>query len=175
MQGILISNIRLHNRHCGSMAHQIPHVFVGTSLIDMYTKCGSIEDAQRVFNRMATWNVVSWNAMILGLVKCGQAHRALGLSWQLQHEGVQPDSVTFVGKLNACATLGALEEGRHIHEQIVENACEFDIFVGSSLFDMYAKCGVMRMHREYSNGRKHCVVSWNAMILGHVKHWHGGY
>ncbi len=129
---------------------------------------------QRVFNRMTTCNVVSWNAMILGLVKCGQAHRALGLSWQMQREGVQPDSVTFVGMLNACATLGALEEGRHIHEQIVQNGCEFDIFVGSSLFDMYAKCGVIEdAHRVFKRMKTHNVVSLNAMILGHVKHGHG--
>jgi pentatricopeptide repeat protein len=149
-------------------------VFVGTSLIDMYTKCGGIEDAQRVFNRMATCNVVSWNAMILGLVKCGQAHRTLGLSGQIQREGVQPDSVTFVGMLNACATLGALEEGRHIHEQSVQNGCESDIFVGSSLFDMYAKCGVTEDAQRVFKWMKTCnVVSWNAMILGHVKHGHG--
>ncbi len=149
-------------------------VFVGTNLIDMYTKCGHIEDVQRVFNRMATCNVVSWNALILGLVKCGQAHRALGLSWQMQCEGVQPDSVTFLGMLNACATLGALEEGRHIHEQIVQNGCESDIFVGSSLFDMYAKCRVIEDAQRVFKQMKTCnVVSWNAMILGHVKHGHG--
>jgi pentatricopeptide repeat protein len=112
--------------------------------------------------------------MILGLVKCGQAHRALGLSWQMQREGVQPDSVTFVGMLNACATLGALEEGRHIHEQIVQNGCESDIFVGSSLFDMYAKCGVIEdAQRVFKRMKTHNVVSLNAMILGHVKHGYG--
>jgi pentatricopeptide repeat protein len=74
--------------------------------------------------------------------------------------------------LNACATLGALEEGRHI--QIVQNGCESDIFVGSSLFDMYAKCGVMEDAQRVFKRMKTCnVVSWNAMILGHVKHGMG--
>ncbi len=39
--------------------------------MDMYAKCGSIEDACRVFNRMSTRDVGTWNAMILGHVKCG--------------------------------------------------------------------------------------------------------
>jgi hypothetical protein len=48
-----------------------------------------------------------------------------------------------VGVLNACASLAALEEGRHAHEQIIESCFETDVFVGSSFVDMYAKCGSM--------------------------------
>jgi pentatricopeptide repeat protein len=54
-------------------------VFVGTSLVDMYAKCGSIENAWRVFNKMPSRNVVTWNAMILGHVKCRQGQKALEL------------------------------------------------------------------------------------------------
>jgi hypothetical protein len=46
----------------------------------MYAKCGSIEDAWRVFNRMAMHDVIAWSAMILGQVKCGQGHKVLELS-----------------------------------------------------------------------------------------------
>jgi pentatricopeptide repeat protein len=66
--------------------------------------------------------------MILGHVKCGQGQKALELFRQLQQEGVWPDSVTF-------------EEGSSVHEQIIQSGCECDVFVGSSLVDMYAKCG----------------------------------
>jgi len=76
-------------------------VFVGSRLVDMYAKCGSIEDAWRVFNKMPSQNVVTWSTMILGHVECGQGQKALGLFQQMQHEGVQPDSVTFVGVLKA--------------------------------------------------------------------------
>jgi pentatricopeptide repeat protein len=50
-------------------------------------------------------------------------------------------TVTFVAVLNACARVGALEVGRHVHEQIIGSGCESDVFVRSSLVDMYAKCG----------------------------------
>jgi pentatricopeptide repeat protein len=62
--------------------------FVGNSLVDMYAKCGSMEDACKVFNKMSSHNVVSWNAMILGHVKCEQAQKALELFQQMQEEGL---------------------------------------------------------------------------------------
>jgi pentatricopeptide repeat protein len=50
----------------------------------MYAKCGSIEDAWRVFKEMPSQNVVTWNAMVLGHVKCGQGQKALELFQQMQ-------------------------------------------------------------------------------------------
>ncbi len=79
--------------------------------------------------------------MILGHVQSGQGQKALELFRQMQQEGVQPNSVTFVGVLNAYASVVALEEGRCVHQQIVECGWDSDVFVGSSLVDMYAKCG----------------------------------
>jgi pentatricopeptide repeat protein len=56
---------------------------------------------------------------------------------------VQPDSVTFVGVLNACASVVAIEEGRCVHQQTIQSGLETDVFVANSLVDMYAKCGSM--------------------------------
>jgi len=82
----------------------------GSSLIDIYAKCG--RDAWRVFNKMLSQDAVTWNNMILGHVKCGQGQNAVALFQQMQQEGVQPDSVSFVGVLNACASMVAIEEGQ---------------------------------------------------------------
>ncbi|CAK9237433.1 unnamed protein product [Sphagnum troendelagicum] len=87
-------------------------VFVCNSLVDMYVKCGSIEEAWTVFEKMPSGNVVTWTTMILGHVQCRQGQKALELFEKMQQEGVQPDFVTFVGVLNACASILALEEGR---------------------------------------------------------------
>ncbi len=99
-------------------------VFVASSLVDMYEKCGSIEDAGSVFNKIPSWNMVTWSAVILGHLKCQQGQKALELFWQMQLEGVQPDSVTFVGVLNACAgvavcaSVALFKEGRCGHQHI---------------------------------------------------------
>jgi len=92
---------------------------VGNSLVDMYAKCGSMEEAWRVFNRIPSRDVVSWSMTIFGFVKCGQGQKALDLFQLMQKEGLQPNSLTFVGVLNACTSVGALEDGRHAHEQII--------------------------------------------------------
>jgi pentatricopeptide repeat protein len=56
--------------------------------VDMYAKCGNIEDAWRVFNKMLSQNVVTWTSMILGHVQCGQGQKALELFQCMQQEGV---------------------------------------------------------------------------------------
>jgi pentatricopeptide repeat protein len=145
-------------------------VFVCNSLVDMYAKCGSIEEAWTVFEKMPSRNVVTWTTIILGHVQCQQGQKALELFEKMQQEGVQPDSVTFVGVMNACASILALEEGRCVHQQIVEFGCDSDVSVGNSLVDMYAKCGSIEdAWRVFNKMRSQNVVTWNAMVLGHVK------
>jgi hypothetical protein len=62
----------------------------------------------------------------------------------MQQEGVQPDSVTFVQVLKASASnMVAIEEGRCVHQDIIQSGLESDVFVGSSFVNMYAKCGSM--------------------------------
>jgi pentatricopeptide repeat protein len=61
---------------------------------------------------MPSQDVVTWNNMILGDVKCGQGQKAVELFQQMQQEGVQPDSVSFVGVLNAHASMVVIEEGQ---------------------------------------------------------------
>ncbi len=143
-------------------------VFEGTSLVDMYAKCGSIEDAWRVFNKMPSQVAVTWTAMILGHMKCGQGQKALEVFQQMQQEVVKPNSVTFVGVLNACASVIVLEEARFVHQQIIESVLESDVFVGNSLVDMYAKCGSLEAAWiVFNKVPSRDMVTWSAMILGH--------
>jgi pentatricopeptide repeat protein len=126
-----------------------------------------MEDAQKVINKMPSWTVVSWTALITRHVKCGQGHKALELFEKMQQESVQPDPVTFIGLLNACASQLPLEEGRRIHQQIVQSGCESNIFVGNSLVDMYAKCRSMEeAWRLFNKMPLHNVVSCTALICG---------
>ncbi|CAK9193543.1 unnamed protein product [Sphagnum troendelagicum] len=149
-------------------------VFVGSSLVDMYAKCGRIEDAWKVFHKMPSRDVVTWNAVVLGHVKCGHEQKALELFQQMQQEGVRPNSVTFVGVLNACASVIALEEGRHVHQQIIQSGLESDVFVGSSLVDMYAKCGSIEdACRVFNKMPSRDVVTWTAILGGCAMHGHG--
>ncbi len=95
-------------------------VFVGCSMVDMYAKCGSMEDAQGVFSKMPSQDVNTWTAMILGHVKRSEGQKTLEMFQQMQ-QGVRPNFVIFVGVVNPCASLVALEEARHSHEQIIQS------------------------------------------------------
>lgn len=144
--------------------------YIGSSLIDMYAKCGNIENARQVFDNMSARDVVVWTAMIKGYTKCRQGHKALEIFREMQLSRVRPNPFTFAGILNACASIGALEEGRRVHAQIARSGLESDPFICSGLVDMYAKCGsIDDAWRVFNKWPVQDVVSWNAMIMGFAK------
>ncbi|CAK9275990.1 unnamed protein product [Sphagnum jensenii] len=77
----------------------------------MYAKCGSMEDAKRVFDKMPLWDVVSWNSILGGFAMNGHGKEALTYFEQMCEEGVQPDDITFVCLLSACRHSGLVHEG----------------------------------------------------------------
>eukprot|EP01018_Ginkgo_biloba_P019599 Gb_25046 [translate_table: standard] len=150
------------------------NVFVGNALVDMYAKCGSIQDAHHVFNKMSERNVVSWTAMIAGYSQNEHFYEALKLFRQMQLKGVKPNANTFTSVLPACANLAALEHGLKVHENIVRTGCLSDIFVGNALVDMYSKCGNLENACQvFDEMPKRNVVSWSSMIMGYAMHGHG--
>ncbi|CAM6059480.1 unnamed protein product [Sphagnum tenellum] len=81
-------------------------------------------------------SVFSWNTRLTKYFKAGQHHKTIEHFQQMQQQGMVPDSFTFIRVLNACASLRALEEGRHIHMQIVESCGELNVFLASGLIDI---------------------------------------
>ncbi|KAG0478492.1 hypothetical protein HPP92_013211 [Vanilla planifolia] len=96
------------------------HVFVGTALVDMYAKCGAIELAEKVFDRMTEKNRVTYTTMILGFGQHGLGDRALSLFKTMQSIGIKPDGVTFVALLSACSHSGLVEEGLAVYKLMQE-------------------------------------------------------
>ncbi|KAA8536253.1 hypothetical protein F0562_028731 [Nyssa sinensis] len=87
---------------------------LATALIDMYSKCGSLEKAKEVFDQMIAKDVVSINAMIMGLAINGEGEEALRLFSKFQEFGLHPNAGTFLGVICACNHSGLLEKGRQI-------------------------------------------------------------
>ncbi|CAK9226631.1 unnamed protein product [Sphagnum troendelagicum] len=98
-----------------------PDVSVGNALISMYSKCGSLDEASKVFHRMAHRDVVSWNAMISGNAHHGHCHEGLDLFEKMQLEGVRPDKVTFIAVLQACSHAGFIDLGRHYFCSMIQD------------------------------------------------------
>lgn len=84
---------------------------LGTALIDMYGKCGSIEKAYQLFSEMNGKNVFLWTAMIAAHAMEGQAEKAIDLYLEMEVTGTKPDHVTFIALLSACSHGGLVNEG----------------------------------------------------------------
>ncbi|KAL2494891.1 Pentatricopeptide repeat-containing protein [Forsythia ovata] len=92
---------------------------LGSALIDMYSKCGRIEDARRIFDHMPTKNVFSWTSMIDGYGKNGCPNEALDLfDGMITECRTGPNYVTFLGALSACAHAGLVAKGKEIFQSM---------------------------------------------------------
>ncbi|KAJ7532326.1 hypothetical protein O6H91_14G083400 [Diphasiastrum complanatum] len=147
------------------------NIFVGNALVDMYAKCGYVDEAYRVFSNLLEKDIVSWNAMIHGYVMHGLPRQALELCGKMQEEEIKPNSATIVSILKACGSLKAITEGRLIHELLVETCHLSNVLVGSALVDMYCKCGgVLEARQVFDTLPAKNLVVWNTMITGYNQH-----
>ncbi|KAK0604736.1 hypothetical protein LWI29_018935 [Acer saccharum] len=96
------------------------NVFVGSALIDMYSKCGSVKDARNVFDMIYAKNVASWNAMIGCYGKHGMVDASMELFERMQEEEMQPNEVTFIAVLSACSHGDLVEKGLKIFRSMKE-------------------------------------------------------
>eukprot|EP01018_Ginkgo_biloba_P018940 Gb_33111 [translate_table: standard] len=150
------------------------NVFLASALVDLYSKCGNIEDARQVFHSMFERDEVSWTAMIVGYAQNMLGEEALKLFCEMQRVGMKPNQFTFASVLTACTAIPALEQGRQIHTCIIRIGFDSDAFIGSALVDMYAKCGVVEDARQlFDKMAEPDGVSWNAMIAGYTQNMQG--
>ncbi|KAH7839914.1 hypothetical protein Vadar_010313 [Vaccinium darrowii] len=96
-------------------------VVVGTALIDMYSKCGSIVDAMSTFYKMEDKDVFTWTTAIGGLANFGYVKESLNLFNQMENEGVNPNEATFVYVLTACRQAGLVKEGCFLFTRLVRD------------------------------------------------------
>lgn len=124
--------------------HPTRDVVVGSALIDMYSKCGSVEDAYNVFESMQQRNVFSYSSMIAGFAMHGAANAALKLFHEMVRKGIKPNKVTFVGVLTACSHSGMVEQGRQIFASMEE---EFGVPPGvdhyACMVDLLGRAGCL--------------------------------
>ncbi|KAL5976537.1 hypothetical protein ACLOJK_020870 [Asimina triloba] len=178
---------------------------VENALITLYWKCGKVDDARRIFDKMVRRDVVSWNAILSGYVTYGhiaEAQRIFEtmpeknkLSWtvmisgfaqyglgeeglklfnRMREEGLEPCDFAFAGAITACAGLGALEQGRQFHAQLIQVGFNSSISTGNALVTMYARCGVVEAaHDVFLTMPFVDSVSWNAMIAALAQHGQG--
>ncbi|KAJ9684980.1 hypothetical protein PVL29_017131 [Vitis rotundifolia] len=147
------------------------NVFVGTALLDVYAKCGLVKDASLVFECMPERSDVTWSSMVAGYVQNELYEEALVLFHRAQAMGLEHNQFTISSALSACAARAALIEGKQVQAVLCKTGIGSNIFVISSLIDMYAKCGIIEeAYIVFSSVEEKNVVLWNAMISGFSRH-----
>ncbi|KAF3445599.1 hypothetical protein FNV43_RR10775 [Rhamnella rubrinervis] len=145
-------------------------IFIQSSLIDMYCKCGDIESGRQVFYRSKERNAICWTALMSGYVANGRLEQALRSIMWMQQEGFMPDVVTVATVLPVCAELRALKRGKEIHAYTVKNCFLPNAPIVSSLMVMYSKCGILDYSIKLFRGiEKKNVILWTAMIDSYVE------
>ncbi|XVF63169.1 hypothetical protein PTKIN_Ptkin09bG0066800 [Pterospermum kingtungense] len=139
-----------------------------------YINAGRIDEGRTFFKEMSERNHLTWTVMISGLAQNGFGEEGLKLFNQMKLEGFEPCDYAFTGAITSCAMLGALENGRQLHAQLVRLGFDSSLSAANALITMYARCGVMEAANVLFLTMP-CVdsVSWNAMIAALGQHGHG--
>ncbi|KAK9289707.1 hypothetical protein L1049_007866 [Liquidambar formosana] len=145
----------------------IADVFVVNALVSFYLRIGRTEEAESLFRRMQSRDLVSWNAIIAGYASNNEWLKALELFHQLfSLEMVKPDSITVLSILPACAHLHNLEVGKKIHGYILRHTgLRENTAVGNALISFYAKCNdIDAAFQTFLMISMRDLISWNAML-----------
>uniref|UniRef100_A0A7N0UJV8 Chlororespiratory reduction 4 n=1 Tax=Kalanchoe fedtschenkoi TaxID=63787 RepID=A0A7N0UJV8_KALFE len=143
-------------------------------MIDGYSKLGRVKDAEELFLLMPSRDLISWTAMINCYSQNKQFREALAVFDEMRGNGIVPDEVTMVTAISACAHLGALDIGKEIHFFALRNGFDIDVYLGSALIDMYAKCGCLNQSLVvFLKLKEKNLFCWNAVIDALAAHGYG--
>nr|CAB3469597.1 unnamed protein product [Digitaria exilis] len=143
---------------------------VQPTLLDMYAKCGEVEDARRMFDGLSYVDIVLWTTMIVGYTQNGNPLDALQLFLDKKFATIVPNSITMATVLSASAQIRDLSLGRSIHGISVKlGVADYDVVV-NALVVMYAKCqAVSEANSIFVRILNKDVVTWNSMIAGYAE------
>ncbi|KAL4592097.1 hypothetical protein LXL04_005080 [Taraxacum kok-saghyz] len=140
-------------------------VYICTALVDFYSKCGLLDDARQVFDKMSNRDIVAWNAMIAGSSLHGMYHKTIKLVQEMQEVGLSPNSSTIVAILPAIGEANELIQGKTVHGFCIRRIYDNSVVVGTGLLDMYAKCEHLNYTRKVFNTiTVKNEVTWSAMM-----------
>uniref|UniRef100_A0A7N2ML26 DYW domain-containing protein n=1 Tax=Quercus lobata TaxID=97700 RepID=A0A7N2ML26_QUELO len=137
---------------------------LGSALVDMYSKCGSIEKALQIFERLPRKNAITWSTIIGGLAMHGRANDALDYFSRMERSGVTPSDVTYIGVLSACSHAGRAGHLEEAEELILNMPIEPDDVIWKALL------GACKIHGNIEMGRRVAKV-----LMDMVPHDSGSY
>ncbi|KAK9116832.1 hypothetical protein Sjap_015779 [Stephania japonica] len=163
--------------HCYAVRNlALLDVVVCNALVDMYSKCGCLISARKVFHGMHKRNVISWTTMINGYSKNNRSNEALMLGKEMESANIRLDEVAILGVISMCSKLGSFEMAEWIDQYVEMNGHrkKKNVHVENALVDMHAKCGnIKKACQIFYEIENKTLVSWSSIIQGLAMHGHG--
>ncbi|KAI3950034.1 hypothetical protein MKW92_013793 [Papaver armeniacum] len=164
----LLKGQQLHAQIIKSRLEIIP--LLSNQLINFYSKCQLPHDSRRIFDDNPRKSPTSWSSIISTFAQNELPQFSLEFFRRMLEYGVRPDDHIFPSAAKSCAILSRLDVGQSVHCLAVKTGYRLDVFVGSSLVDMYAKCGgIIRARQMFDEMPDKNIVSWTGMINGYAQ------
>ncbi|KAI5064650.1 hypothetical protein GOP47_0021320 [Adiantum capillus-veneris] len=146
-------------------------VFVGSALVDAYSKSFYLLEAQKVVDVLPYIDSVILTPLLVSYGERGLSEKAFNCWKRILKEEIYLDVVTLKCSVKACGSTRSLEWGREVHIEIVKRGLEINLAVCNTLVDMYAKCGSLTEAEVLFHGLPvKDVVSWNILLHGYCEH-----
>jgi len=120
------------------------NICLATALVDMYAKCGKLEQARKLFDTMKERDIISWNVMISGYGMHGHAKSAIEIFQQMEKSNVKPNGLTFLALLSACAHGGLVEEGKCLFNRMQDYSIEPNLKHYACMVDLLGRSGNLK-------------------------------
>ncbi|KAK3023401.1 hypothetical protein RJ639_042789 [Escallonia herrerae] len=147
---------------------------MGNAVINMYSRFGAVDDAYKAFNDIVSKDDVSWSSVIGNYQQNGFVLDALRLCKVMMADGMVLTNFSLPLCIAACAELAVIDLGKQLHSFVFKLGFHKDIYVGSSIIDMYAKCGnIENSQKAFEDLKEPNEVIFNAMISGFSQHGNG--
>ena len=146
-------------------------IFVASAMVDLYSKCGLMREAEFIFDIMSHRDIAIANSMITGYALNGDMESVLKTLQRVQKTGLRLNSVTIVSVLPLCNRFTMLNHGKELHAYVLRGSLESEISVSNSLIDMYCKCGYLE-HGEnvFKQMVNRDIVTYNTVIAAFGMH-----
>ncbi|CAI9269187.1 unnamed protein product [Lactuca saligna] len=143
-------------------------IIVRNALIDVYAKCGKMEDALNQFDNMKDRDIVSWNTIISACSHSEEYNLGFRIINQMRIEGILPNVATILTTLPLCSNLGAKRQGKELHGCVFKLNFESNIPIANALIEMYSKCGNLKNSiRVFDHMKVKDVVTWTTLIYAY--------
>ncbi|XP_028070187.1 LOW QUALITY PROTEIN: pentatricopeptide repeat-containing protein At3g22690-like [Camellia sinensis] len=145
-------------------------VFIQNSLIHFYFECGEVDFGKKVFDEMSERNVVSWTSLICGYARRDRPSEAVSMFFEMVETGIEPNSITMVCVISACAKLRDLELGERVCVYLGESGLKINGLLVNALVDMYMKCGATERAKQlFDDCLDENLVLYNTILSNYVR------